>query len=629
MINVAEEMKRLNALARRSPSRIRKPLWNLLVSPEWLATAWEQIRGNRGSQTAGMDNMTAVDVDLDLINKLAEELKAGTYRPTPVRRVHIPKANGKTRPLGIPTLKDRIVQQGLKMLLEPIFEADFYDCSHGFRQGRSTITALRDVARAYPSVSWVVEGDIEGCFDNIPHGKLLELIGRCVADEKVLSLIRSFLKAGYMEDWKYHGTYSGTPQGGILSPLLANVFLHQLDVFMMSDLGANRLQSKGEQNSRRNPEYRRVETRITYLRKKLKDGKGDKGKLITELKKLERLQKVTPYFRKGKKHPCKVWYVRYADDFLILVAGNKQETEAIKKRVRERLSEIGLTLSDEKTKLTHWRHCVLFLGYQIRGRMRSKGAGINAVLSIPREKLRRVREELKQVSSYYSIPEVDVIKHMGDKYRGWCNYYRYAKAPQKVFSKLASYTWWRYAHFNAKKHKSSIKAMIVKESKAGRLLKVQRNGRERQTFQIRLGKKVLTLDIFPPKTQQVRNVPNKQNWEVDLKPLAPMNWQSGRSLATRLAALDRANGICERCGERPVVHVHHTVPLRGKSFLARVMSDRDQRYTARALCKECHLEEHSGSFSPRRVRSSWNAGCHESGSSGVGSASLKPDFERS
>src|SRR5215210_4761035 len=141
MINVAEEMKRLNALARRSPSRIGKPLWELLVSPEWLATAWEQIRNNRGSQTAGVDNMTAVDVDLDLINKLAEELKTGTYRPTPVRRVHIPKANGKTRPLGIPTLKDRIVQQGLKMLLEPIFEADFLPCSHGFRQHHSTHTA--------------------------------------------------------------------------------------------------------------------------------------------------------------------------------------------------------------------------------------------------------------------------------------------------------------------------------------------------------------------------------------------------------------------------------------------------------------------------------------------------------
>jgi len=165
MINVSEEMKQLNKLARRCSEQIRKPLWKLITRPEWLAQAWEEIRRNKGSQTAGADKATAVDVDLDLIHKLAEELKTGTYRPTPVRRVYIPKTNGKTRPLGIPTIKDRIVQQALKMLLEPIFEAYFYDCSHGFRQFRSTMTALRDVARAYSSTSYVIEGDIEGCFD--------------------------------------------------------------------------------------------------------------------------------------------------------------------------------------------------------------------------------------------------------------------------------------------------------------------------------------------------------------------------------------------------------------------------------------------------------------------------------
>lgn len=628
MLNVAEEMKRLNALAKRSPSRIRKPLWKLLVSPEWLATAWEQIRSNRGSQTAGMDNVTAVDVDLDLIHKLAEELRAGTYRPTPVRRVHIPKANGKTRPLGIPTLKDRIVQQGLKMLLEPIFETDFYDCSHGFRQGKSTITALRDVAHGYISTSWVIEGDIEGCFDNIPHGRLLELIGRCVADEKVLSLIRRFLKAGYMEEWKYHRTYSGTPQGGVLSPLLANVFLHQLDDFMAKELGANRTQTEREQNSRRNPEYRKLDNKLTRLRRKLREGKGDR-ETIKEIERLEKERNHIPCYAKEKKHPCKIKYVRYADDFIILVAGNKRETEAVRSKVKDKLSEIGLTLSDEKTKLTHWSRKVLFLGYQIHGKMRARGVGIKAVLSIPREKLRKVQDELRKVSGYYHIPEVDVMVQLSAMFRGWCNYYRYANQPQRVFSKLASYTWWRYAHFNARKHKSSIKAMITRERKAGRLGTVKKGGREIMTFQMKLGKRNLILDIFPPKTEQIRAVSNKQHWEVDLKPLAPLNWQSGRSLATHLAALDRANGVCERCGEKPVAHVHHTVPLRGKTFLARVMSDRDQRYTARALCKECHLEEHGGSFSPRKRKSSWNAGYAERCSSGVGSASLKPDFERS
>jgi group II intron reverse transcriptase/maturase len=219
MINVSEEMKRLNKLARQVTGQIRKPLWNLLISPEWLAQAWEQIRRNKGSQRPGTNTTTAIDVDMNLINRLAMDLKAGTYRPKPARRQLIAKANGKTRPLGIPNLEDRIVQQGLKMLLEPIFERDFLNCSHGFRQGRSPHTALRDVARGYSATSWIIEGDIESCFDSIDHAKLLKLIGSRIADGKILKLIRLFLKAGYMQDWKYHNTYSGTPQGGIITPL--------------------------------------------------------------------------------------------------------------------------------------------------------------------------------------------------------------------------------------------------------------------------------------------------------------------------------------------------------------------------------------------------------------------------
>lgn len=620
MNNVSEEMKHLHKLAKQYPGKRFNHLWESLTDPRWLAQSWEQIRGNRGNQTSGIDQMTALDVDMPKIMQWAKELKTGKYRPAPVRRVKIPKPGGKTRPLGIPTIKDRVIQQGLKMLLEPIFEADFRICSHGFRQKRSTHTALRDVARAYPITSWVIEGDIKGCFDNIPHAGLMKCINKRIADGKILSLIRRFLKAGYMEDWQSYHTYSGTPQGGILSPLLANIYLHQLDEFIEDELGGNQIQPKKAENARRNPEYRKLEHRLTRLRRKLKEmDKETARNVIGEIQQLEKQRRKVAYYDKDKRHACKVKYVRYADDFVVLIAGNKQETAAIHDQVKEKLSVMGLTLSEEKTKLTHWSHWVHFLGYNIKGKSRMNGVTISPVLAIPREKYQQIVKAIGQIASYHNIPEADAIIQMGAMYRGWCNYYRYAKSPQKVFSRLGSKVWWQYAHYLARKHKSSIKKMVLRMKKAGNLKAVEKKGRRRLTFQTKVGNKTLILDLYPPRTGQIRAMANKQEWQVDLKPVIPLNWQSGRSLATRLAAIDRAKGICERCKTKSVAHVHHNVPMRNRSFLARVMSDKSQRYTAQALCKECHLEVHGGSF--YRRRSSRNAGCAERRSPSVVSAS--------
>jgi group II intron reverse transcriptase/maturase len=629
MKNVSEEMKHLHELAKRTTKQIRKPLWKLLTSPEWLAQAWEQIRRNQGSQTAGVDSTTATDVDMNLIHKLAEELKTGRYRPQPVRRVYIPKANGKTRPLGIPTITDRIVQQVIKMLLEPIFEADFLDCSHGFRQGRSTHTALRDVAYYYPNISYIIEGDIEGCFDNISHPALMNQIEKRMADRKVLKLIKLFLKAGYLEDWKYHRTYSGTPQGGIISPLLANLFLHQLDEYAVKELGANRKQSRKEERARRNPEYMKITKKIYKLRKKLELTDKEGHRLITEeLEELERQMKHTPCYAKDKRHPCKVKYVRYADDFVLLVVGTKAEAEAIRNRVKVKLLEIGLTLSEEKTRITHWSEPIRFLGYDVQGTLRARGVGIYARLGIPTEERERVKDAIQKVCGYYHAPEVDLIAQVNAIYKGWCNYYRYANNPQRPFSNLASYCWWQYAHYLARKQKATIATMLRRERKAQRLGAVTVGNRTRSlTFQTKIGERTLILNLFSPKSGQIRKVSNKQEWTADLKPVIPLSWQSGRSLTTRLTAIERAKGVCERCKEKPATDVHHTIPIKSRSFLARVMSDRSQKQTAIALCEECHLEVHNGSFDPRRQELRKNAGCAERCLSGVGSAVEKPTAE--
>ena len=314
---------------------------------------------------------------------------------------------------------------------------------------------------------------------------------------------------------------------------------------------------------------------------------------------MERQQRRTPCDAKDKQHPSKVGYARYADDFVMMVQGKKGEAQAIQDEVGKKLLEMGLALSEEKTKLTHWRYKVNFLGYQLHGKPTRKGTSIRPILSIPREKLQKIKEALRVVSGYHQIPEVDAITQMSAMFRGWCNYYRYATAPQATFSDLSNYTWWRYAHYVARKHRLSIAKTIRQERQARRLGKVKKNGRSRLTFQVFVERKPVILDLFPPRTGQIQTLTSTSQWTVDIKPVIPKNWQSGRSLATRTAALERAHGTCERCGENPATHVHHTVPLRGKTFLARVMSDSDQRYTAQALCNRCHLEVHGGSYAPR------------------------------
>jgi group II intron reverse transcriptase/maturase len=315
MNNVSEGMKHLHRLAKRDPGKRFDHLWELATDPTWLMQAWEEIRSNTGSMTAGIDSTIATDIDPKCIERLSERLKTGKYRPKPVRRVYIAKSNGRMRPLGIPTLEDRIVQQALRMLMEPIFEADFYTCSHGFRRNRSTHTALRDVAAMFQRTTWTIEGDITGCFDNIPHGKLMKAVEHRIADGKVLRLLQRFLAAGYMEQWQYHRTYSGTPQGGVLSPLLCNIFLHQLDAYMMKHLQANKTQTKREENARRNPEYRRINRKIRRRRGRLEQAQGTaRDELIRELTGLERQQRTTPCYAKDKRHPSQVGYVRYADD---------------------------------------------------------------------------------------------------------------------------------------------------------------------------------------------------------------------------------------------------------------------------------------------------------------------------
>ena len=233
-----------------------------------------------------------------------------------------------------------------------------------------------------------------------------------------------------------------------------------------------------------------IEIKITRLRRQLKQTPGPAREgLIKELTELERQQRHTPYYAKERRHPSKIGYVRYADDFVIMVQGKKVEAQAVKDEIGKKLQAMGLALSEEKTKLTHWRHTVNFLGYQLHGKPTRKGTSIRPILSIPREKLQGIKEALQVVSGYHHIPEIDAIIQMSAMFRGWCHYYRYATAPQATFNDLSRYTWWRYAHYVARKHRLSIAQMIKQERQAGRLGEVTEEWPEKAYLQSLRGRK--------------------------------------------------------------------------------------------------------------------------------------------
>jgi group II intron reverse transcriptase/maturase len=252
-----------------------------------LVLAKAKVESNPGANTPGIDGEVMEDVTTEAINQLSQDLNAGTYQPQPVRRTYIPKKGShKLRPLGIPTSRD-IVQAAVALILEALYEPLFLNCSHGFRPGRSTITALRPTATAYRAgATWIIEGDLADCFGSIPHQVILNCLRKRISDERFIDLIRRMLQAGIMETGKYQPTHSGTPQGGVASPILANVVLHELHSWLETQFGANPpAQTDKQLAARRNPEYKRLSYRMTDLRRYL-DGKRPRprGKSETEIR---------------------------------------------------------------------------------------------------------------------------------------------------------------------------------------------------------------------------------------------------------------------------------------------------------------------------------------------------------
>jgi group II intron reverse transcriptase/maturase len=597
MVDVIRELGHLEKLAKEDKTRRFDRLYRLLRQEPFLVIAKQRIAKNKGANIPGVDGQVMDDITPDEIVRLGQELAAGTYRPQPVRRRYIPKRNGKLRPLGIPASRDKVVQSGVALILGALYEPLFRPCSHGFRPGRSPITALRQVNTAYRSgATWIVEGDISDCFGSIPHHVILNCLRKRIRDERFIDLVRKLLQAGVMEDECYAPTYTGTPQGGIVSPILANIVLHEFDCWIEAKWEANPppLTSK-DQTARSNPEYRRLYDRIARIRRHL-DGKLPMPKDTTpeelrrELREKLRLRQLQP-----RSLPRQViYYIRFADDFVAVLCNmSKEEARQLKAEMAGWLQEnLGLNLNQEKTFITHWSNQLRFLGYNLEGRANRNGTRW-LHLSVPKSAVRRVVAKIKRATAYSQAPAYDVFVNVNRVVRGWTNFYRYAHNNNVIGGKLSMVIYWRTAHYLGKKYRCSIAKVMHKhygrDPKTGcKALFVYKPGKppSPKTRYSIWHKTPRRLTLASPLAREVE----------DREAFINTDWAKGRSIHKRLETREKASNACEGCGVTGVtLYVHHPNRLvkakRVKKGAGHVAESGMAQQTI-LLCRSCHLAYH-------------------------------------
>ena len=400
---------KLHRWATDSPDRRFCDLFNLVCDPAFLTVAWARVRGNRGARTAGVDGVKPADIlfgTTTLLPMLRGDLKAGRFSPLPVRQVMIPKASGKLRRLGIPAALDRCVQASLKLVLEPIFEADFDPCSYGFRPGRRAQDAIAEIRHfGRLTYEWVLEGDITACFDEISHSALLQRVRDRIGDKRIIRLVKAFLAAGVLsEDGVVRGAKTGTPQGGILSPLLANIALSVLDEHL---------------------------------------AEAWKTMMATDYDRVRRRRLGEPMYR----------LIRYADDFVVMVSGTKAHAEALREEVAAVLSTVGLRLSEEKTRICHIDEGFDFLGWRIQRRTK-RGSNKRFVYSWPSKKaLASIMAKIKTITRQGTNQSLsDLLRQVNMALRGWAIYFRNGSSKQ-TFNYLNHYSWHRVVGWLRRKHR--------------------------------------------------------------------------------------------------------------------------------------------------------------------------------
>jgi group II intron reverse transcriptase/maturase len=531
-------------------------LYRQMFNPQLYLLAYGRIYANHGAMTPGTTGETADGMSLAKISRIIGAMRRERYRFRPVRRVHIPKKNGKTRPLGMPSWSDKLVGEVVRLLLEAYYEPAFSDRSHGFRPGRGCHTALREVANTWTGTTWFVEGDIADCFGSFDHDVMVRILSEKIRDNRFLRLLRSMLTAGYLEDWRWNATLSGVPQGGIASPVMSNIYLHKLDVFvekvLIPDYSRGRLRA-------RSPEYRAVEHAIARARRK-----GDRAQVRSLYRQLHALPSQDPRDPGYRR----LRYCRYADDTLLGFAGPRAEAEEIRQRLAAFLrEELKLQLSPDKTLITHARtQRARFLGYEITvagsdrktkrrsatDRRNRRSVNGTVVLHVPAAVVKAKsapylsRGKPACQNPMVNEPDYNIVARFGAEYRGIVQYYLLAGDAFRLH-RLRWVMETSMLKTLAAKHRSTVSKMAARYK-----AKVQTPHGLRTRFEAtieREGKKPLVAWFggIPLKRQKNAVLTDRQH----TGPVYP-----NRQLVTRLL-----KGRCELCGRTDDIQVHQVRAL--------------------------------------------------------------------
>jgi group II intron reverse transcriptase/maturase len=568
-------------------------LYRQMFNPQIYLLAYGRIYSNKGAMTPGVTQETVDGMSLAKIERIIDAIRHERYRFSPTKRTYIPKKNGKRRPLGLPTWSDKMVGEVVRLLLEAYFEPTLSDRSHGFRPGRGCHTALREVAHTWTGTAWFIEGDISDCFGSLDHDILIQTLSEKIRDNRFLRLLRNMLTAGYLEEWVFHATRSGAPQGGGASPILSNIYLHRLDKFVETVLIPE--YTRGVRRGR-NPAYIKATSALAGARRR---GNREQARQISDR------MRVMPSSDTHDPDYRRLRYVRYCDDHLLGFTGPKAEAEEIKQRLAEFLrDDLRLELSQEKTLITHARTGrASFLGYEIsvqhddkqrtnRGQRATNGAvKLHVPPSVVKAKISQYSQRGKPLrrSQVINFSDYDIVRIYGAEYRGIVQYYLLA-GNIRILHRLRWTMLTSLLKTLASKHHTTVTRIAAKHK-----AKVLTAYGPRTCFEAsvsgRKSSKLLVARFGGIPLRRQKNAVLDDH--VPSRPVYPR-----RELINRLQA-----GKCEICRSSDEIEVHH---VRSLKELEKVDPNRWERAMTKrrrktlVVCVDCHSQihrVHSVSFS--------------------------------